>query len=67
MYQPMHPNEGIMIVDKLTHRAVRELNGGPGRMELITRHLNHDRYYPQYAGEYLGNLNKQIQQEGPNA
>jgi hypothetical protein len=58
MYQPQHPNEGIMIVDRLTHRSVREIFGGPGRMEQVTQNLNHDRYYPQYAGEYLGNLHK---------
>jgi hypothetical protein len=58
MYQPQHQNEGIMIVDKLTHRAVMELSGGPGRIEQINQSLNHDRYYAKYAGEYLGDLNK---------
>jgi len=60
MYTPMHPNESLMIVSIETGIAVREYRGGGNRMKILTQLINRDLYRVEYAGEYLGKVNKKL-------
>lgn len=70
MSQPIHPNEGIVIVNKRTGRMVLGLAGGRTRRAIISANLDRKKYRVMYAGDYYEHLDEQNQQnlqEDPHA